>query len=102
MPDAETTRRAVASIRRHAEAAHRDPDAIGLQSMVATPPKDPEGKRFYAEHDRVAARVAELRAMGFQGAALNATAIFQAGARSVGAMIDALGALHTKIRAEVG
>src|SRR5438034_391337 len=102
MPDAETTHRAVASIRRHAEAAHRDPDAIGLQSMVATPPKDPEGKRFYAEHDRVAARVAELRAMGFQGAALNATAIFQAGARSVGAMIDALGALHTKIRAEVG
>jgi len=102
MPDAETTHRALASIRRHAEAAHRDPDAIGLQSMVATPPKDPEGKRFYAEHDRVAARVAELRAMGFQGAALNATAIFQAGARSVGAMIDALGALHTKIRAEVG
>src|SRR5207247_1359721 len=83
MPDAETTHRALASIRRHAEAAHRDPDAIGLQSMVATPPKDPEGKRFYAEHDRVAARVAELRAMGFQGAALNATAIFQAGARSV-------------------
>ena len=102
MPDAETTRRALASIRRHAEAAHRDPDAIGLQSMVAPPPKDPEDKRFYAEHDRVAARVAELRAMGFQGAALNATAIFQAGARSVGAMIDALGALHTKIRAEVG
>src|ERR1043166_7857011 len=102
MPDAETTRRALASIRRHAEAAQRDPDAIGLQSMVATPPEDPEGKRFYAEHDRVAARVAELRAMGFQGAALNATAIFQAGARSVGAMIDALGALHTKIRAEVG
>src|SRR5262249_61851538 len=102
MPDAETTRRAVASIRRHAEAAHRNPDAIGLQSMVATPPKDPEGKRFYAEHDRVAARVAELRAIGFQGAALNATAIFQAGARSVGAMIDALGALYTKIRAEVG
>ena len=42
----------VASIRRHAEEAHRDPDTIGLQSMVATPPKDPEGKRFYAEHDQ--------------------------------------------------
>src|SRR3989449_2630163 len=67
MPDAETTRRAVASIRRHAEEAHRDPDTIGLQSMVATPPKDPEGKRFYAEHDRVAARVAELRGLGFHG-----------------------------------
>jgi len=34
--------------------------------------------------------------------ALNATAIFQAGARSVAAMIDVLGALHTKIRGEVG
>jgi len=102
MPDAEATRRALASIRRHAEDAHRDPATIGLQSMVAPPPKDAAGKRFYAEHDRVAARVAELQAMGFEWAAINATAIFQAGARSVGEMIDALGALHTKIRAEVG
>jgi probable F420-dependent oxidoreductase len=100
--DAASARRAIASIRHHAEAAGRDPDAIGLHCMVATPPKDAEGKRFYAEHDRVAARVTELQAMGFQGAAINATAIFQAGARSVDAMIDALGALHTKIRAEVG
>jgi hypothetical protein len=46
--------------------------------------------------------VAALQAMGFQYASLNATAIFQAGARSVGAMIDALDALHGKIRAEVG
>jgi len=44
--------------------------------------------------------VADLQAMGFQWAAINATAIFQAGARSIDAMIDALGALHTKIRAE--
>jgi hypothetical protein len=40
--------------------------------------------------------------MGFEWIALNATAIFQAGARSVDAMIDVLGALHTKIRGEVG
>jgi alkanesulfonate monooxygenase SsuD/methylene tetrahydromethanopterin reductase-like flavin-dependent oxidoreductase (luciferase family) len=102
MPDAETTRRAIASIRRHAEAAGRDPSAIGLQSMVAPPPRDTAGKRFYAEHDRVVARAAELKAMGFQWAAINATAIFQAGARSVDAIIEALGTLHTKIRAEVG
>ncbi len=100
--DAPSARRAIDSIRRHAEAAGRDPGAIGLQSMVASPPKDAAGKRFYAEHDRVAARVAEVHAMGFGWVALNATAIFQAGARSVDAMIDALGALHTKIRAEVG
>jgi probable F420-dependent oxidoreductase len=100
--DAQSARNAIESIRRHAEAAGRDPDAIGLHSMVATPPKNAAGKRFYAEHDRVAARVAELQAMGFQWAAINATAIFQAGARSVDAMIDALATLHTKIRTEVG
>ncbi len=102
MPDNESTRKAIESIRRHAEAAGRDPGSIGLGSMVATPPKDVEGKRFYAEHDRVAARAVELQKMGFQWAAINATAIFQAGARSVDAMIDALGALHTKLRATVG
>jgi probable F420-dependent oxidoreductase len=83
------------------EAAGRDPATIGLQSMVAPPPRDAEGKRFYAEPDRVVTRVAELQAMGFGWAAVNATAIFQAGARSVDAMIDALAALHGKIRAAI-
>jgi probable F420-dependent oxidoreductase len=99
--DATDARRAFETIRRHAEAAGRDPGAIGLQSMVAPPPRDAEGKRFYAEPDRVVARVAALHAMGFQWATLNATAIFQSGARSVAAMIDALATLHAKIRAEV-
>jgi hypothetical protein len=70
--------------------------------MVAPPPRDAEGKRFYAEPDRVVARVAELQAMGFQWAAINATALFQAGARSVGAMIDAPGTLHGNMRSAVG
>ena len=48
------------------------------------------------------ARVAALQAMGFGWVALNATAVFQAGARSVDAMIDALGGLHDRLRAEVG
>ena len=100
--DAEDARRAIGAIHRHAEEAGRDPRVIGLSSMVASPPRDAEGKRFYAEHERVAARVAALQAMGFQWASINATAIFQAGARSVDAMIDALGNLHAKIRAEVG
>ena len=100
--DAENARRALESIRRHAEAAGRDPASIGLQSMVAPPPRDAEGKRFYAEPDRVVARVAALKVMGFEWVALNATAIFQAGARSVDAMIDALGKLHARLRAEVG
>jgi probable F420-dependent oxidoreductase len=100
--DAASARRAIDTIHRHAEAAGRDPAAIGLQGMVASPPKDAEGKRFYAEPARVAARVAEVRAMGFEWAAVNATAVFQAGARSVDAMIEALGDLHGKIRATVG
>jgi probable F420-dependent oxidoreductase len=100
--DADDARRAIDAIHRHASEAGRDPAAIGLQSMVAPPPRDAEGKRFYAEPDRVVARVAALKAMGFSWVALNATAIFQAGARSVDAMLDALGALHTRLRAEVG
>ena len=100
--DAAMAKRALATIRSHAEAAGRDPATIGLQGMVLPPPRDTAGKRFYAEHDLVVARVLELRAMGFQWAAVNATAIFQAGARSVAAMIDALGELHTKIRGAVG
>ncbi|MGH7311491.1 MAG: LLM class F420-dependent oxidoreductase [Candidatus Rokuibacteriota bacterium] len=100
--EADDARRAIATIHRHAQQAGRDPAAIGLQSMVAPPPRDAESKRFYAEPDRVVARVAALQAMGFGWASLNATAVFQAGARSVGTMIDALGALATRLRAEVG
>jgi hypothetical protein len=70
--------------------------------MVAPPPRDAEGKRFYAEHDRVVARAVELQAMGFGWIAINATAIFQAGARSVDAMLDALGTLHGTLRKAVG
>ena len=100
--DAADGTRAIEAIRRHAEAAGRDPSAIGLQSMVAPPPRDAEGKRFYAEHDRVVARAVELQAMGFGWIAINATAIFQAGARSVDAMLDALGTLHGTLRKAVG
>src|SRR5688500_5715547 len=100
--DAESARRAIDSIRGHATASGRDPDAIGLQSMVAPPPRNAEAKRFYAEPDRVVRRVAELHAMGFGWVSINATAIFQAGARSVDGMLDALAALHGRIRAETG
>ena len=102
--DAGSARKAIESIRRHAVEAGRDPNAIGLQSMVASPPRaeDTAAKRFYADPDAVVKRVAEIQAMGFGWAALNATAIFQAGARIVDAMIDALQALHDRIRKAVG
>src|SRR5687768_5179773 len=100
--DAASAQRAFDAIRGAAEAAGRDPSKLGFSSMVASPPKDAAGKRFYAEHDRVVARVAELQKMGFGWVEINATAIFQAGARSVDAMIDELGMLHGKLRAAVG
>jgi probable F420-dependent oxidoreductase len=100
--DAADARRAIEAIHRHAEAAGRDPASIGLQSMVAPPPRDAAGKTFYGDHDQVVARVAALKAMGFGWVALNATAIFQAGARSVAAMTEQLTRLHERIRAEVG
>jgi alkanesulfonate monooxygenase SsuD/methylene tetrahydromethanopterin reductase-like flavin-dependent oxidoreductase (luciferase family) len=99
--DAAGARSAIERIHAHAEAAGRDPAAIGLQSMVAPPPRDAAGKTFYADHGAVVARVAALKSMGFGWVALNATAIFQAGARSVDAIADELARLHDRIRREV-
>jgi hypothetical protein len=50
----------------------------------------------------VAARAVEMKAMGFQAVAMNATAIFQSGARSVTQILDVLQSLHDRLRAEVG
>ena len=100
--DAADARRCIDTIRRHAKEAGRDPGAIGLQSMVAPPPRDAEGKRFYAEPERVVARALELQKMGFGWISVNATAMFQAGARSVDAMADTLNTLHGRLRAVVG
>jgi probable F420-dependent oxidoreductase len=99
---ADDARRCIDTIRRYAAEAGRDPGAIGLQSMVAPPPRDAAGKRFYAEPERVVARAVELQKMGFGWISVNATAMFQAGARSVDAMIDALDKLHGRLRAQVG
>jgi hypothetical protein len=57
---------------------------------------------YYADLDQVARRVVDLKAMGFGWAAVNATAVFQSGARSVEAMIEALGKIHDRLRLEVG
>ena len=67
----------------HAEAAGRDPSTIGLQQMLDVPPRDKSGKGFYADLDQVEARAVAVKEMGFEWGALNATAIFQSGARSV-------------------
>lgn len=100
--DAERAAGAVAKIRRYAEQAERDPDAIGLQQMLDVPPRDAGGRAFYADLDQVAARAEAVAAMGFGWGAVNATAIFQSGARSVDAIIDVLGKVHERLRNAVG
>ncbi len=98
----EQTVASVAKIRRYAEDAGRDPSSLGMQLMLAPPPTDAESKTFYADHDRLVRRAETIKAMGFDWTAVNATAVFQAGARSVDAMIDVLGELHGKLRGALG
>jgi probable F420-dependent oxidoreductase len=102
--DADGARKAFDTIAQAAEKVGRDPATIGKQSMISPPPRenDDAGRGFFGDHDRVAARTAELKAMGFDWATINATAIFQAGARSMDAMVNALGNLHDRLRREVG
>ncbi len=68
--------------------------------MIEVPPRDERGKGFYADLDQVAARAVAVKEMGFGWGALNATAIFQSGARSVDGMIDVLGRIHERLVAE--
>ncbi len=100
--DVAIAKRCAEKIRGYAEAAGRDPDAIGLQMMLDVPPRDEAGKKFYTNPDNVLARAAQVKEAGFQWGALNATAMFQAGYRSVDALVDQLGLLHDKIRSELG
>ena len=93
---------AIATIRRHAEEAGRDPGSLGMQAMLAPPPRDPEGKTFYQDLDRVARRAESLRDLGFDWLAVNATAVFQAGARSIDALGEQLAQVHTRLRDAVG
>ena len=100
--DPQREREMIRTIHQHAEAAGRDPGAIGLQMMLDIPPRDDAGKGFYGDRDAVLRRVSSVREAGFEWGALNATAIFQAGFRSVDAIIDKLAELFEAIRSEVG
>ncbi len=100
--DPERARKMIRTIHEHAESAGRDPAAIGLQMMLDVPPRDDAGKGFYSDRDAVLRRAANVAGMGFEWGALNATAIFQAGFRSVDAIIDKLADLFEAIGSEVG
>ena len=93
---------ALDAIRRRAEEIGRDPDEIGMQMMLQPPPTKQADKEYYADHDQVVARSVHLQELGFEWISLNATAVFQAGARSVDAMVDQLGELHAKITSATG
>ncbi|HCB34350.1 MAG TPA: LLM class F420-dependent oxidoreductase [Acidimicrobiaceae bacterium] len=98
--DNERALECVAEIRRLAADAGRDPDAIGTQMMLAPPPRPGADTKFYADLDGVAERAAVVAGLGFDWVSVNATAVFQAGARSVEEMIDQLGRIHARITSE--
>ena len=100
--DPKRARAMIRTVHEHAEAAGRDPAAIGLQMMLDVPPRDDAGKGFYGDRDAVLRRASSVAETGFEWGALNATAIFQAGFRSVDAIIDKLAELYEAIRSEVG
>ena len=79
------------------EEAGRDPKNFGLQMMLDVPPRDDEGRMFYRNLDRVKARAAEVESWGFEYGSINATAIFQSGARSVDAIIETLEKVHAAL-----
>ena len=91
----------VADIQRMAEEFGRDTAEIGFQLMLQPPPRSDEDKLFYTNLDAIAERAAVVKAMGFEWTSVNATAVFQAGARSVDAMIEQLDLIHSRIRTEV-
>ncbi len=98
----EEVERTRAIISAAAEAVDRDPGTIGYQMMIDVPPRDASGKAFYRDLDRVAARGEFLVKAGFGWGAVNATAMFQAGARSVDAMIEVLRSVHDRLRSATG
>ncbi|MDA1075952.1 MAG: LLM class F420-dependent oxidoreductase [Proteobacteria bacterium] len=100
--DAAGVHEMITIIRAHAENVGRDPDKLGWQMMLDVPPRGDAGKGFYADNDAVVARAVTVKEMGFEWGALNATAMFQAGYRSIDALIDKLGDLHSRLRAELG
>jgi len=83
-----------AKILEYVEAAGRDVSAIGFQMMLDTPPRDEAGKGFYADKEKVFAAAERIKGFGFEWMAINMTAIFQAGARSVEELVEQVADVH--------
>lgn len=96
--DLDWARSAVDSIKEHAVRSGRNPDTLGFQMMLDSPPQDEEGKSFYKNMDNIKARIDIVQELGFGWGSINATAIFQAGYRTVDAMIDKLGKIFIAVQ----
>ena len=100
--DVDVAKSFIQRIHEHAESIGRDPKEIGMQMMLDVPPRDEAGKQFYKHADNVLARADAVKSAGFEWGALNATAMFQAGYKSVDALIEQLAVLHDALRAHLG
>ena len=95
---------AIATIKRYAEQAGRDPAALGFQAQITPPPDpgDPLGRAFHSSPDRIAEVALAARESGFGWAALNGSFVYIAGEGEAAALSVDLESIHDRIRAEVG
>ena len=82
--------RLMACIREQAESRGRDPTRIGMQLSLAPFHGEQDGKDFFRDLARMADRYAELESIGLHWVSIDTVPLFQAGARSVEALLDRL------------
>jgi len=95
-PEAAT--KLIQRIHEKAEAFGRDPAGIGLQ-LSLSPFHGEDGKGFFADTPRMVDRYLELESLGFGWTSIDMVGVFQAGARSVDAMLDRLAELRESLPA---
>lgn len=82
----------IAFIRRHAEAAGRDPAALGFQAQLGDP----------RDLAALAGRAAAYQAAGFGWGTVNMTVLYTAGARTPEAQLESLAEIRERVLAETG
>jgi probable F420-dependent oxidoreductase len=88
----DTVKDKLAIIRRAAEAAGRDPSAIGLQVQLGDP----------RDLDALAARAAAFREHGFTWGTVNMTSLYTGGARDIAAQREALERIKERVDHKAG